>query len=80
VRHEVGDVLAPVAQRGHDELKDREAVAEVGAETPGADQGVEVLVGGGDDADVYVQGGFVRAEASHCSARSATQRHGRCGR
>ena len=50
------------AERGHRYLHDVEAEEEVFPESAGLDEGGEVLVGGGDDADVDGHGG-VRADA-----------------
>ena len=49
------DVLAPLAQRRQRHREDVEPVEEVLAEPPGRHLGLEVAVGGGDDADVHRQ-------------------------
>ncbi len=50
------DVLAPLAQRRHPHLHHVETVEEILAEAPRLDVGLEVPVGGGDDAHVAVTG------------------------
>ena len=47
------DVLAPLAQRGQVQRHDVDPVEQVLAEAARADQGGQVLVGGGDDAHVH---------------------------
>ena len=49
---EDGDLLGPLAERGDEDIDDVEAVVEVLAKGPLGDRLFEVLVGGGDDADV----------------------------
>ena len=49
---EDGDLLGAVAERGDEDVDDVEAVVQVLAEAPLGDGPLEVLVGGGDDADV----------------------------
>ncbi|AUX48415.1 uncharacterized protein SOCE26_099490 [Sorangium cellulosum] len=51
---EEGDVLHALAERGHDDGHDVEAIEEILAEAAVADLGAEVAVGRGDDADVDV--------------------------
>ena len=46
------DVLGPLAQRRHADLDDVEPVEQILAEVAGLDVGLDVAVGGGDDADV----------------------------
>ena len=50
------DLLAPLAQRRQPQPDDVEAVEEVFAEAPLGHEGFEVGVGGGDDADVHLDG------------------------
>ena len=49
---EDGDLLGAVAERRDEDIDDVEAVVEVLAEASLGDGALEVLVGGGDDADV----------------------------
>ncbi len=52
MEHQLGDVLGPLAQRRQQQREDVEPIIEVLAESPLADQNLQVLVGGRDDADV----------------------------
>ena len=52
VVYEERDVLPALAQAGHMQREDAEAVVEVFAETAGFDLGFKVLVGSSDDAHV----------------------------
>jgi hypothetical protein len=56
VHGQLGNVLDVIAQGGHVDRKDVEPVVEVFAELALADQVLEVLVRGGDDADVGMHG------------------------
>ena len=48
------DVLGPLAQGGHAHRHHRQAVEEIAAEGAALHLGLEILVGGGDEADVDV--------------------------
>ena len=60
--HQVGDVLGSLAQRGHAEDHDAEAIEEVLAELLFADGGFQVAMGGGQHAHVHADR-LVAAEA-----------------
>jgi transcriptional regulator with GAF, ATPase, and Fis domain len=74
------DVRAPLAQRGHGDRDRAEAVEEVLAEKALPHHGLEVPVGGGDDADVHLElgraaevaegGGVEHAEELHLRGRA----------
>ena len=57
-----GDILDPLAQRRDANRQHVQAVEEVLPETAGGGQGLQVLIGGGDDADIAVNRG-VAADA-----------------
>ena len=56
------NVFAALAQRRQLDVKDVETIEEVGAELPFLDEQLEVLVGGGDDAEIDLDG-LVAADA-----------------
>ena len=55
------DVGGAVAQRRHRDREDVQAIEQVFAKAPGFDVGDQVAIGGGDDADVDLDG-FARAD------------------
>src|SRR5690606_36352437 len=69
------DVLEAVAQRWHRERDDIEAIEEVLAEGAVGDALLEVLVGGGDDADID-DAAFVGAERTDLALLDGAQKLG----
>ena len=51
-----GEVAAALPQGGQGDGEDVETVIEIGPELTGGDHGFEVAVGGGDDADIHLEG------------------------
>ena len=58
VLQQQGDILDPLAQGGNANRQHVQAVEEILAETAGGGQGLQVLVGGGNDADIAVNRGI----------------------
>lgn len=70
---EHGDVVLAFAEGGHGDGDDVEAVEEIFAEAAVADELVEVFVGGGEDADVDVDGEVVADAADFLFLEDAEQ-------
>src|SRR5690606_2786306 len=56
VAHEVGNILGPLMQRRKADRNDVEAIEEVFAEEAEIDELPEIAIGGGDDADIGLDG------------------------
>ena len=66
-----GNIFATLAQGRHVEGDDVEAVEEVLAEIAALDLLFEILVGGGDDADVHRMDSWAPTGSKRCSSRDA---------
>ena len=54
--HEQGDVLAALSQGGHEKWNHVQTVEQVLAKIPACDFFLQVLIRGGDNADIYHDG------------------------